>query len=197
VLDGETLYEDHPVCFNAADLGISSAYDIRKHAYIDVFAGAFGHTYGCHDIWQMYAPQRSAVNGSARPWYVALDLPGASQMKYLRALIESRPFFERVPDQSLITNALGANDRIQAARGNDYIFVYTSQGKKITVNTSKITGKEIIAWWYNPRNGESTEIGKFIKKPQQEFTAPSTGYGQDWVLVIDDAAKNYKMPWLN
>jgi hypothetical protein len=65
------------------------------------------------------------------------------------------------------------------------------------VNTSKISGKEIIAYWYNPRNGESSEIGKFIKKPQQEFTAPSTGYGQDWVLVIDDAAKNYTMPKLN
>jgi hypothetical protein len=197
VLDGETLYEDHPVCFNATDLGYSNAYDIRKHAYIDVFAGAFGHTYGCHDIWQMYAPQRTAVNGSARPWYVALDLPGASQMKHLRSLIESRPIFDRVPDQSLITHALGANDRIQATRGNDYIFIYTSQGKSITVNTSKISGKEIIAYWYNPRNGESSEIGKFIKKPQQEFTAPSTGYGQDWVLVIDDAAKNYTMPKLN
>ncbi|MCU0369393.1 MAG: hypothetical protein MUF39_11255, partial [Cyclobacteriaceae bacterium] len=88
-------------------------------------------------------------------------------------------------------------DRIQATRGNDYIFIYTSQGKSITVNTSKISGKEIIAYWYNPRNGESSEIGKFIKKPQQEFTAPSTGYGQDWVLVIDDAAKNYTMPKLN
>lgn len=33
VIDGETLYEDHPVCFNAKDLGISSAYDIRKHAF--------------------------------------------------------------------------------------------------------------------------------------------------------------------
>jgi hypothetical protein len=197
VLDGETLYEDHPVCFNATDLGYSNAYDIRKHAYIDVFAGAFGHTYGCHDIWQMYAHYRTPVNGPHYPWYVALDLPGASQMKHLRSLIESRPFFDRVPDQSLITHALGANDRIQATRGNDYIFIYTSQGKSITVNTSKISGKEIIAYWYNPRNGESSEIGKFIKKPQQEFTAPSTGYGQDWVLVIDDAAKNYTMPKLN
>jgi hypothetical protein len=194
VVDGETLYEDHPVCFNAADLGVSSAYDIRKHAYIDVFAGAFGHTYGCHDIWQMYAPHRTPINGTARPWYVALDLPGASQMKYLRALIEARPFFDRVPDQTIITNALSANDRVQATRGTDYIFVYTSQGKSVIVNTSKISGKEIIAYWYNPRNGDAKEIGKFVKKPQQEFTAPSSGYGQDWVLVIDDASKNFKKP---
>jgi len=183
VLDGEPLYEDHPVCFNAADFGTSSAYDIRKHAYIDVFAGAFGHTYGCHDVWQMYAPNRTPVNGPHYPWYVALDLPGASQMKYLRQLIESRPMFERVPDQSLMTNPLGANDHIQATRGNDYIFVYSSQGKTVTVNTAKISGR-----------GEWTEIGTFSKKNQVEFVPPSSGYGQDWVLVIDDASKNYSKP---
>ena len=191
VLDGEPIYEDHPVCFNANDFGTSSPYDVRKSAYFDVFAGAFGHTYGCHDVWQMYAPHRTPINGPHYPWYVALDLPGASQMKFLRQLIESRPMFDRVPDQSLITNSLGANDRIQAMRGNDYIYVYSSQGKNITVNTSKISGREVIAYWYNPRKGEWNEIGTFAKKNQQEFVPPTTGYGQDWVLVIDDASKNY------
>jgi len=195
VLDGETLYEDHPVNFNAKDLGTSSAYDIRKHAYFDVFAGAFGHTYGCHDVWQMYAPNRNAINGPHYPWYVAIDLPGASQMKYLRYLIESRPMFDRVPDQTLVTDALNANDHIQATRGNDYIFVYSAQGNKFLVNTSKISGKEINAFWYNPRDGKTTEIGTFPKKAQQEFTAPTSGYGQDWVLIIDDASKKYSPPF--
>ena len=194
LLDGEPLYEDHPVCFNAKDLGTSSAYDVRKHAYIDVFAGAFGHTYGCHDIWQMYAPNRTPINGPHFPWYVALDLPGASQMKYLRNLIESRPMFDRVPDQSLITNALGANDRIQATRGKDYLFVYSTQGKKFMVNTAKISNQEIDAYWYNPRNGEVKTIGMMPKQSQQEFTPPTSGYGLDWVLVVDDASRNYSPP---
>ena len=130
VLDGEPLYEDHPICFNARDLGTSSAYDVRKLAWLDVFAGAFGHTYGCHDIWQMYAPHREPVNGPHFPWYVAVDLPGSGQLKYLRQLIESRPMLERVPDQTLIDDAGGASDRVQATRGKDYIFVYSTQGKK-------------------------------------------------------------------
>ena len=58
IIDGEPMYEDHPVCFNAKDLGTSSAYDIRKYAYLDLFAGAFGHTYGCHDVWQMFDSTR-------------------------------------------------------------------------------------------------------------------------------------------
>lgn len=194
VLDGETLYEDHPVCFNAKDLGTSSAYDIRMHAYLDVFAGAFGHTYGCHDIWQFYAPHRTPVNGPHFPWYVAIDLPGASQMKYLRRLVESRPMLDRVPDQSLIRDTLGASDRIQSTRGKDYIFVYTSQGKPVTVNLGKITGTESTAFWYNPKNGETKDENKFQNSGQKTFTAPSSGYGHDWVLVIDDAAKNYEKP---
>jgi hypothetical protein len=28
----------------------------------------------------------------------------------------------------------------------------------------------------------------------KKFTPPSSGYGQDWVLVLDDAAKNYAKP---
>lgn len=194
VLDGEPLYEDHPVCFNAKDLGTSSAYDVRKAAWLDVFAGAFGHTYGCHDIWQMYAPHRQGVNGPHFPWYVAIDLPGAGQMQFLRRLIESRPMFDRVPDQSLVNDARNANDRIQATRGKDYIFVYSAQGKKFTLNTGKISGRQLVAHWYDPRNGELKEAGKFDKKAQQEFTPPSSGYGKDWVLIVDDASKGYKLP---
>jgi hypothetical protein len=194
VLDGEPLYEDHPVCFNAKDLGTSSAYDVRKHAYLDVFAGAFGHTYGCHDIWQMYAPNRKPVNGPHHPWYVALHLPGAAQMKYLRGLVESRPMLDRVPDQSMITNALGANDRIQATRGKDYVFVYTTQGKPITINMGKISGTQVHSFWFDPKNGAHKEIGISSNKGQQTFSPPSSGYGQDWVLVIDDASKKYSFP---
>ena len=196
VLDGEPIYEDHPVCFNVNDLGTSSAYDVRIAAYHDVFSGAFGHTYGCHDIWQMYAPNRTPINGPHLPWYVAIDLPGSGQMKFLRALIESRPMFDRIPDKTLITERLSSSDHILATRGSDYIFVYSTQGKKFTLNTGKISGKEIITYWSNPRNGEVKENGKFGKKDYQEFTPPTSGYGHDWILIVDDIAKNYPSPEL-
>jgi hypothetical protein len=193
VLDGETLYEDHPVCFNAKDLGTSSAFDIRKHAYLDVFAGAFGHTYGCHGIWQMYSPEREPVNGPHFPWYEAINLPGGSQMQFLRMLIESRPMLDRVPDQSLIDNARGDNDRIQATRGKDYIFVYTSEGKKFRLFTD--TGiKQLQAYWFDPRTGKCKDAGRYAGVEWIDFVPPSTGYGQDWVLIVDDATKNYQQP---
>jgi Protein of unknown function (DUF4038)/Putative collagen-binding domain of a collagenase len=194
VLDGETIYEDHPVCFNAKDLGTSSAYDVRKHAWLDVMAGAFGHTYGCHDIWQMYAPGRQRINGPNLFWYDALELPGANQMRHLRRLIEARPMTDRVPDWSVVTNARSAHDRIQASRGTDYLFVYSSQGNPISLNMGVIRGESLTGWWYNPRDGKSTPAGTFANRGQLTFTPPSNGYGQDWVLVLDDATRKYPMP---
>jgi len=192
VLDAEPIYEDHPVCFNANDLGISNAYDVRKYAYLDLFAGAFGHTYGCHDVWQMYSSKREAVNGARINWEKALDLPGARQMKYVRQLLASRPILDRVPDQSLIEeNDYGPADRIQATRGNDYAFVYTAAGKPVTVNSGKISGTEFKAHWYDPGKGEVTLIGTFPNRGKHRFSAPASGYGKDWILVLDDAAKNY------
>ncbi|MGI8633847.1 MAG: putative collagen-binding domain-containing protein, partial [Segetibacter sp.] len=97
---------------------------------------------------------------------------------------------------SLIKDAMGANDRIQATRGKDYLFVYSTQGKPITVNMGKIEGKEVISFWYNPKNGETKDGSRLPNTGQQTFTPPTTGYGNDWVLVIDDATKAYTKPFL-
>ncbi|GAA4463143.1 glycoside hydrolase family 140 protein [Nibrella saemangeumensis] len=195
VMDAEPIYEDHPVCFNAKDLGTSNAYDVRKYAYLDLFAGAHGHTYGCHDIWQMYGPNREAVNGPHFYWYDALDLPGANQMKHVRRLLESRPLLDRVPDQTLIVeNNMNPAERIQATRGKDYAFIYSATGKPFSVEMGKLTGSQINAHWFDPRKGEAKALATYPNQGRQTFTPPTSGYGQDWVLVLDDAGKNYPMP---
>lgn len=195
VIDAEPIYEDHPVCFNAKELGTSNAYDVRKAAYLDLFAGAFGHTYGCHDIWQMYSPGREAVNGPHLFWQQAMELPGANQMKYARRLLEARPMLDRVPDQSLIVeNNLSSHERVQATRGKDYAFVYTSTGKAFSVNPGKLTGSKFTAFWFDPKNGKTKDAGQFDNKTVTRFTPPDSGYGKDWILVLDDISKNYPKP---
>jgi hypothetical protein len=195
VMDAEPIYEDHPVCFNAKDLGTSNAYDVRKFAYLDLFAGAHGHTYGCHDIWQFYSPKLEGVNGPHIYWQDALNLPGANGMRFVKRLLLSRPFLERIPDQSLVVeNNNAASERVQATRGNDYAFIYSAMGKPFTVNLGIISGNKLNAYWYDPRNGEIKKLDAINNKGQQKFTPPSTGYGQDWVLILDDASKNYEIP---
>ena len=184
VLDGEPIYEAHPVCFNLAEHGLSTAYDIRKSVYLSVFAGGFGVTYGCHNVWQMYRPGREPVNGPGNFWYESLHLPAAEQMRHLGRLIGSRPMLERVPDQSLVKeNDLPPADRIQATRDKNYAFIYSAAGKPFTVHPGKLSGRNLKAHWYDPRTGKMTYAGKMKNRYPHQFTPP--GSGEDWVLVLD------------
>lgn len=197
VLDAEPGYEDHPNSFNA-DNGYLDDYDVRKSAYWALFAGACGHTYGCHDIWQFLNPERfTPVTTPRTPWREALQLPGAGQMQHARRLIESRPFLSRVPDQTLIvSDAREGTDHIQATRDSDgsYAFVYFASGQPATVDVRKLSGPTLRACWYDPRNGIASDAGEISNAAPQEFTPPSNSPGRDWVLILDNAACNYPAP---
>ena len=67
VLDGEPVYEGHPVSFNAKGLGHTVAADVRRALYWDLFGGAFGHTYGHHSVWQMWSEGKAPINSPLMP----------------------------------------------------------------------------------------------------------------------------------
>jgi hypothetical protein len=201
VMDGEPLYEDHPICFSAKERGTSNAADVRRFAYWEVFSGACGHTYGNHAVWQMYDASRKPINGPLMPWPQALDRPGAGQMQHVRALVESRPYFTRVPAPELIVPQLrsGVNAGLKkavAACGSDgsYAFVYIPASRAITVDLTRISGGRAKAWWYNPRDESSQLIGEFATTAPLDFQPPDAGEMIDWVLVLDDASKGYAAP---
>lgn len=193
-MDGEPIYEDHPVCFDADKNGHSTPYDVRKAAYWGLFAGGHGHTYGCHSVWQMWQAGCEPINKPLKPWHASLDLPGATQMSHVRALIESRPILARVPDQSLVTEERSGDARIQATRGADYLFVYSPQGQPFTVNLGKISGKKVKGSWYDPRTGTTQALDDFQNSGTRTFTPPTNGPDNDWILILDDSRKKYAAP---
>ena len=203
VIDGEPVYEDHPVNFKPKELGHSVSADVRRALYWDLFTGAFGHTYGHHSVWQMYAPGRQPINGPLMPWFEAIDQPGAAQMQHGRRLIESRPFLTRIPDDTIIvtgavpTSVPGAGTRrYVATRDSDgtYAMVYAPVGRPFSVRMNAIKGPKARASWFNPRTGKAESIGEFPTQGEHQFTLPEAGELLDWVLVLDDAARNYPPP---
>jgi hypothetical protein len=188
-LDGEPLYEEHPLCFNIKEHGVSNADNVRKLAYWQVFAGAAGHTYGCHAVWQMYDEGRVPVNSPQHTWKESLELTGGRQMGYVRKLMESRPMLERIPDQSMV---LGENDPMEgyyisanrSSKGT-FAFIYTPFGRVLNLNTTNLKGGSLNVSWFNPRTGEMTTAVKMEKQPEMAFMPPSKGEGMDWVLVLD------------
>jgi hypothetical protein len=195
--DGEPRYEDHPVGWNPNVLGWFNDEDIRQALYWNLFSGSFGHTYGCHPIWQMKTPEREAIGLVRNNWYDVLDLPGAWDLIHARRLFESRSFLSRVPDQSMIVPSYyPETDYVVATRGNGYAFVYFPTGWSAEIILDKLGAKSVTAYWYDPRKGESKLIDTISGTGTRKFTPPSNGRGNDWILVLDDLSKGFKAPGL-
>jgi hypothetical protein len=202
-LDGEPRYEDHAVNWKPAELGYFDDFDARQAAYWAVFAGACGHTYGCHPIWQFLAAGREPVGFARRPWREAMNLPGAFQMGHLRRLIEARPFLSRIPDDSVVvTEGMPTAEhgkgrsRLAATRdeSGSYAMVYAPVGRKFKVRMDKITGPTVKAWWFSPRDGQAKAIGEFPNTGERDFLPPGAGERLDWVLVLDNGVVNFSAP---
>lgn len=186
-LDSEPRYEDHPIGFAPIN-GYFDDFDVRQAAYWAVFAGAFGHTYGHHSIWIMYPEPGEYF---VMTWKDAILRPGAGQMQYLRKLVELRPFLNRIPDQELLAKNYEGSNHLQATRGESYSFIYSPNGLEIKVNMGRISGENLKAYWYDPRNGSFAYIGEYENKGIVTFLPPTHGRNNDWVLVLDDITKDY------
>lgn len=163
--------------------------DARRAAYWAVFAGAAGHTYGHHSIWQMHSPEYPGVAGPNEYWYDALDAPSARQMGHLRELIESRPFRTQRPDLSLLAfKQTKPWEMCLALRGDGYALIYTPTGRVLALHLGKFTGGKVNASWFDPRTGARTVIGEFANEGRRVFDPPGEEQpGNDWVLILERA----------
>ena len=187
-LDGEPSYEGIPQGLHDPEQPYWKEKDVRRYAYWSVFAGGCGFTYGHNAVMQMHSPgDRDPSYGVRGYWYDALDAPGAHQMAHLKKLMLSRPYFDRIPDQSLIASEQGNGYDYQVAtRGRDYALVYTYTGRSIRMNMGHIGGEFVRAGWFDPRLGTYTLIGEVRNEGTELFDPPGeVNEGNDWVLVLD------------
>jgi hypothetical protein len=187
-IDGEPSYEGLPQGLHDTLQPYWQAEDIRRYAYWSVFAGSFGHTYGNNAIMQFFKPSdRGSSYGAREYWDEAINDPGSCQMQYLKKLMLSRSFLERVPDQTLIEGENGQKyDHLSATRGTDFAMIYNYTGKTFSVQMGKIRGDRVKASWYNPTKGEITQLGEFDNYGIHKFDPPGDpANGNDWVLLLD------------
>jgi hypothetical protein len=55
----------------------------------------------------------------------------------------------------------------------------------------KISGRTVAAAWFNPRDGKYLPIENVPNNGTRKFTPPTTGRGNDWILVLDDLARKF------
>lgn len=202
IIDGEPRFEDLAIDLDrTASKGYWSGYDARNAAYHALFAGAAGHTYGNHSIWQFYEARIKRNYQLPRPevsWRLAMMRPSNSQMQHAKALFLSRPYFTRIPDQSIVLSAQeeGAA-HIGATRDSEgtYAMVYLPRGQSVMLNMNTITGLRAVAWWFDPRTGAATRVGDtYPTNAPALFIPPSRGPEQDWILVVDDERQGFGPP---
>ena len=191
-MDGEPCYEDHPINWNPEN-GWFDDSDVRRAAYLAVFSGALGHTYGAHPIWQMKKSSDVSVSSARHNWDEVLDLTGAWDMIHLRRLMLSRPYFSRVPDNSLVkSEQASVFNPVVACKGDGYVFVYLTANRGTEIDLNRLHAEKINAWWYCPRSGKVIPIKEPELKGTMYFKVPLAGI--DWVLVLDDASREFPMP---
>ena len=164
-------------------------------------AGACGHTYGNNNIWQMWQPGRTPALNANVPWFEALDHPGARQLGLMRRFLERQAFHTLLPDQSLIVDGPTRGPaKIRAMRAADgsRALVYTPRGEPFTLDQSSVKAPYVRQSWFDPRYGVSYEFrlsGRaWDGQTFQTYKPPTSGRGQDWVLVLEVAEKPSASP---
>ena len=196
VLDAEPSYEDIPIGLHDPNEGRWMDYDVRRYAYWSVFAGSCGHTYGHNAIMQMLKPGYPPSYGDAgdvKAWYQGLKDPGFSQMQYVKRLILSFPYFERVADQSIIQDNGTQYNRLIATRGNDYLLVYNYNGNAMKLDLTKISGEKKNVWWMTAATGKLKYLGEYDSKVLTFRYHPQSARIEDGVLIAIDSTKDYLM----
>jgi hypothetical protein len=84
-------------------------------------------------------------------------------------------------------------DHVQAALAEDgsVIVAYSPFGHRVGIYIEKLSAKTIKAQWYAPRLGTWLPIGPYTNTGAREFLLPSSGDQNDWVLVLEEADRNW------
>jgi hypothetical protein len=204
-LDMEPRYEDFPDVRTGTRRRMD-AHQAREAMYWSMLAGAAGSGYGCNDIWQFYDEAQTPywtgdeftfpARFPTTNWRRAMDFGGAFGMGFARRLFELRPWYEMLPDQTVIAAGQGeGEDHIQAGRAVDgsFVIAYLTFGNPATIKMNSVTSTKVKAQWYDPRQGSWQYIGEYANTGVQKFNPLTHGDQNDWVLVLEDPARNYRL----
>lgn len=184
-LDAEPPYEDIPIGFKSEN-GRFGAFEVRRAAYWSILAGALGHSYGHHSIWQMWEPGLHGILEPQTAWQQALYFPGAYQMGYMKALFTSLPWTMLRSAQSLLIEGPQQGPeaiRMAATADGRLVVVYSPFGARFSINLSALP---TAGYWFNPRDATQIPLSTLPRSTGlAQFDPPAhRARGNDWVLIL-------------
>ncbi|HEY2784082.1 MAG TPA: DUF4038 domain-containing protein [Fimbriiglobus sp.] len=175
---GYSMHKPHP------------ASDVRRAVYWSLLrCPEAGFTYGAHGVWSWNTkpgtePTGHKGTGIANVWSDAINLPGATQMGYVRKLMEEVQWTTLRPLQTVVKQVSAEKDPgtfVAAAASPDngtYVFYFPAHAEAIVA--LQVRGMKDAIRWFNPRTGVwGKPPGANPKHPL--FGPPDEN---DWVLVV-------------
>jgi hypothetical protein len=190
LVEGESMYEG---ITTVEPLQRRTATDtmVRQIAYRAIQSGCCGYTYGAQGCWDNVWDEREEGTMWGRlPWFEGIDLPGGTQMGYLRRFYESLPWWTLRPDGTSFTTTDGENalfypPAVSSDPDRCHIVVFFGETHR-DGGVEHLTGlshQRYRVRWFDPRCGawvheeeSRVEEGRILLPAQPD---PSL----DWVLV--------------
>ena len=174
----------------------------RKMAYTSIMCGSFGYSYGAEGIWNAIWDENDTFQlwgAKPIPWYKAIDGENGAQMKYLKQIFTSVPWWELKPYNSIVSwyKQPGTDPLLKSNSDRTSIMIYYPiQEKPISYDfigtISRLNPKHTYdAKWVNPRDGKTTTAAaKFKPNSDGEWKTPAPPSNtEDWVLLINDRVR--------
>lgn len=185
-IDAEPSYENIPQGLHDPKMPRWNDADVRRYAYWSVFAGGAGFTYGENSMIQFHKKgDANPAYGAEIDWRASINAAGAKQMQFLKKLMLSKPYFERVPANEMVSNQGERYQYTAATRGKNYAFLYSYTGRRMDVKMGALRGAAVNFRWFDPRTGVYTKGGTVKNSGTATFDPPGEEKaGNDWVLVL-------------
>ncbi len=162
---------------------------VRRATYWSLLATrTAGVSYGGQGVWSWHTkegepPTDHPGAGAAPHWRDALKFPGALQMRHVRDLFCSLPWWSLRPAEHLLLTQPGSENPAQylsVSKSEDdrILIAYLPVGGEIALTADALPQKE-RAEWFSPRDGSRISAERL--RPGV-FSAPDN---QDWVLLLE------------
>lgn len=88
----------------------------------------------------------------------------------------------------------GAKVRAIRAANGAFAFIYSPRGESFTVDKTALQAKRVKEIWYDPKYGVARHIHTSDNWGYQTYTPPTSGRGNDWILILEDEAPGFPLP---
>lgn len=191
LVEGESFYEGLKSVEQTGRRVVTDVM-VRQVAYRAIQSGCCGYSYGAQGCWNgAWDADEARIAWGDLAWYDGVDLPGATQLGYLRKLYESVGWTQLRPAPERFEPSAGINETfyppaVAAHEDGGTVLVYFGETYRFDEGTGRLCGMPRGACrieWFDPRQGKTTVALEAAEPENGKIIVPTPPGDGDWVLI--------------